>query len=192
MIQCQPEESNAALRREALRAERILPMRPRGSLDTGYHTSNASQKNPMPRCGGRRFEPRGFFRCVQEEVWTQDTIHPMSARRIRCRVAAGGASSREDSFDASKRKFGHRIPYIQCQPEESDAALRREALRAERILPMCPNGSLDTLYHKLSLRQEGFYSFASYCLRAMGSITTKKHPIESIDRMFSSEMMSTN
>ena len=109
-IQCQPEESDAALRREALRAERILSMCPRGSLDTGYHTSSVSQKNPMPRCGGRRFEPRGFFRCVQEEVWTQDTIHPVSARRIRCRVAAGGASSREDSSDVSKRKFGHIIP----------------------------------------------------------------------------------
>ena len=31
------------------------------------------------------------------------------------------------------------IPQIQYQPEESVAAVRREALRAVRILLMCPN-----------------------------------------------------
>ena len=43
--------------------------------DSLYHKFSTSRKNPLPPCGGRLFEPRGFFPCVQTDVWTHYTMN---------------------------------------------------------------------------------------------------------------------
>ena len=148
---------------EPLAFERILFMCPNRCLDTfALHPVPAGRIRCRCAAGGpsgrqdSSHVSKPLFGHMNHTPSTSLSSH--ASKPLFGRICLTSSTSRKNPLPLrGRRPFGPtgffpcvqtvvwtHLPYIQYQPEESVAATRQEALRADRILLMCPNRCLDT------------------------------------------------
>ena len=132
----------AATRQEALRADRILPMCPNRCLD-------AFALHPVPagrircRCAAGGLSGRQVSSHASKPLFGRICLTSSTSRKNPLPLRGRRPFGPTGFFPCVQTVVWTHLPYIQYQPEESVAAARQEAFRADRILPMRPNRCLD-------------------------------------------------